>query len=66
MVGSITQMDAVETASMDAIFSSHNLEHLHAHEVPVAMAEFIRVLKPKGYMVITCPDLQTTPHPFLK
>lgn len=59
VVGSITQMDAVETASMDAIFSSHNLEHLHAHEVPVAMAEFIRVLKPKGYMVITCPDLQT-------
>jgi predicted SAM-dependent methyltransferase len=58
LVGSITQMDAVETASMDAVFSSHNLEHLHAHEVPMAMAEFARVLKPEGYMVIACPDLQ--------
>ena len=59
VVGSITDMQAIQTASMDALFSSHNLEHLHAHEVPKALSEFVRVLKPNGYMVITCPDLQT-------
>lgn len=59
IVGTMTDMSAVETASMDAIYSSHNIEHLHPHEVPVALAEFKRVLKPDGYAVITCPDLQT-------
>ena len=59
LVGSIKQMTGVETDSMDAIFSSRNLEHLHAHEVPSAMKEFVRVLRPDGYMVITCADLQS-------
>ena len=58
LVGSITQMDGVETASVDAIYSSRNLEHLHPHEVPLAMSEFARVLKPEGFMVITCLDMQ--------
>lgn len=59
VVGTMTDMAAVESASMDALFSSHNIEHLHAHEVPVALAEFRRVLKPQGFAVITCPDLQS-------
>jgi predicted SAM-dependent methyltransferase len=44
---------------VDAIYSSHNIEHLYPHEVPLAMAEFLRVLKPDGYFVVTCPDLQS-------
>ncbi len=58
LVGSMTDMSAVATASVDAIFSSHNLEHLYVHEVEVALREFHRVLKPEGFAVITCPDLQ--------
>jgi predicted SAM-dependent methyltransferase len=58
VVSSMTQMDAVETGSMDAVFSSRNLEHLHPHEVPMALSEFARVLKPEGYLVITCLDIQ--------
>jgi ubiquinone/menaquinone biosynthesis C-methylase UbiE len=54
----MVDMSAVPTASVDAIFSSHNIEHLYPHEVPVALAEFKRVLKPEGFVVITCPDLQ--------
>lgn len=57
--GSMTDMAAVADASVDAIFSSHNIEHLYPHEVPVALRQFRRVLKPDGYAVITCPDLQT-------
>lgn len=58
VVSSITHMHEVSSQSMDAIFSSHNLEHLHAHEIPAALKEFVRVLTPDGFMVLTCPDLQ--------
>ena len=59
IVGTMTDMAAVADESVDAIFSSHNIEHLYPHEVPIALAEFLRVLKPDGFVVITCPDLQS-------
>ena len=58
IVGSMTDMRAEADASVDAIYSSHNIEHLYPHEVPLALAEFRRVLKPEGFAVVTCPDLQ--------
>lgn len=58
IVGTMTDMSAVADASVDAIFSSHNIEHLYPHEVETALAEFVRVLRPDGFLVITCPDLQ--------
>jgi len=58
LVGTMTDMSSVSTESVDAVFSSHNIEHLYPHEVPVALSEFLRVLKPDGFAVITCPDLQ--------
>lgn len=57
--GTMTDMSAVPSQSVDAVFSSHNIEHLYPHEVPVALAEFVRVLGPSGFAVITCPDLQS-------
>lgn len=59
VLGSMTDMSAVADASMDAVFSSHNLEHLYPHEVPAALREFLRVLKPDGVAIVTCPDLQS-------
>ena len=58
IVGTITDMQDVKTRSVDAIFSSHNIEHIYAHEVPKALKEFKRVLKPNGHVLIICPDLQ--------
>jgi predicted SAM-dependent methyltransferase len=58
LVGTMTDMSTVSSESVDAVFSSHNIEHLYPHEVPVALSEFLRVLKPDGFAVITCPDLQ--------
>jgi predicted SAM-dependent methyltransferase len=58
IVCSITAMSPVASASVDAVWSSHNLEHLHRHEVPLALAEFCRVLKPQGLLLLTLPDLQ--------
>ena len=58
LVGTMTDMSSVSSESVDAVFSSHNIEHLYPHEVPFALSEFLRVLKPDGFAVITCPDLQ--------
>lgn len=59
IVGTMLDMSAVEDGSVDAVFSAHNIEHLYPHEVPLALAEFRRVLKPDGFVVITCPDLRS-------
>lgn len=59
IVGTLTDMRAIKSSSIDAIFSSHNIEHLYAHEVPTALKEFERVLKDDGFVIITCPDLQS-------
>jgi SAM-dependent methyltransferase len=58
VVSSITDMAAVPDGSVDAVWSSHNLEHLFPHEVPLALREFRRVLKPDGFALMTMPDLQ--------
>jgi SAM-dependent methyltransferase len=58
IVGSIVNMAEVPADSVDAVWSSHNLEHVYSHEVPVALREFFRVLRPAGVALITVPDLQ--------
>jgi len=59
IVGTLTDMKLVETGSVDAVYSSHNIEHIFPHEVPIALREFYRVLKEDGIVVITCPDIQS-------
>lgn len=56
--GTIVQMDAVPDASCDGLYSSHNIEHLYAYEVPLAFAEFRRVLKPTGFALLACPSME--------
>jgi SAM-dependent methyltransferase len=60
LVGSVTDMvQLVPSETFDAVWSSHSLEHLRAHEVPQALSEFRRVLKRDGFALITSPDLET-------
>jgi predicted SAM-dependent methyltransferase len=48
----------VESESVDAVWSSHTVEHLHEHEAMLAFAEFRRVLVPSGFLLLRCPDLE--------
>jgi len=57
VVGSMTDMSAFPDGCIDAIWSAHNLEHLNSFEVPEALAEFRRVLKPDGFALISVPDM---------
>lgn len=56
ILASMTDMGDI--GPFDAIHCSHALEHLLPHDVPVALAEFHRVLKDKGFVVLAVPDLQ--------
>jgi hypothetical protein len=58
IVGTQLDMGAVPDESVDAIWSSHNIEHVYFHEVPDVLSEFWRVLKDDGFCVITCPDVE--------
>jgi len=58
IVASVSDMSPVPDASVDAVYSHHNIEHVFAHEVPRVMAEFLRVLRPGGQALISTPDLQ--------
>jgi len=59
VIASVSEMSSVQGESAQAVYSSHNIEHLFHHEVPVALKEFHRVLTPGGALVIRTPDLQS-------
>ena len=58
IVASVTDMSSIPSDSADAAYLSHIIEHLYAYQVPAALREVMRVLKPDGFAVIRCPDLQ--------
>ena len=58
IVADITDMHPVKSASVHAVWSSHNLEHLYSHMVESALQEFYRVLTPGGFALVTMPDIQ--------
>ena len=41
---------------LDYVYSSHLLEDFPEQETPFIILEWLRVLKPGGYLVIYCPD----------
>jgi len=53
----LNMRDYVARASYDAVFCCHNLEHYHAHHVPVVLAGMLHALKPGGFVEIRVPDI---------
>src|SRR5215471_8361401 len=58
VVANIADLSAVPDETVDAVWSAHCIEHLFPHEVPMALAEFRRVLRKTGFACIVVPDLQ--------
>lgn len=56
IVASMT--DLGDIGPFDMIYSSHSLEHLTSADVDKALAEFLRVLKPGGGVLIFVPDVE--------
>jgi predicted SAM-dependent methyltransferase len=51
-------LSALEDGCMDAVFSSHCIEHLYLDQAVPALCEWRRVLQPEGFLLLVCPDLQ--------
>lgn len=57
IVADIVDMPVVRTSTVDGIWSSHNLEHVFAYQVPMVLGEFLRVLRPRGVANVQVPDI---------
>lgn len=60
LVGSATRIDAPDN-TFDAVVAGELVEHIPAPELPELIAEFRRVLKPGGRLLLTTPN----PHSYL-
>ena len=50
--------DLGDIGPFDVVYTCHTLEHLHPSDVDRALAEFHRVLAPRGIVIIFVPDLE--------
>lgn len=57
IVSSVLDLSIIDAGSFDAVYSSHNIEHVYTHEVPIMLKEFLRILNKDGFFVVTCPNL---------
>jgi predicted SAM-dependent methyltransferase len=55
----ITDLGCIQSESFDAIYSSHNIEHVFAHQVINVLNNFFRILRSDGILILTCPDLES-------
>ena len=58
IIASITDLSDVEAGAYDAVWSSHNIEHLFHHEAQRMTAQIRNVLKKTGWFIVTCPDVR--------
>ena len=62
IVANIADLSAIPDGKVDVVWAAHCVEHLYAHQVPHAFAEFRRVLCKTGFACIIVPDLQAIAH----
>ena len=55
-----SELPLIASDSVDAVFSSHLLEHIEDHEK--ALREWWRVIKPGGYLILYLPDKDLYPN----
>ena len=58
ILADVTDLSAIESGSVDAVWSAHCLEHLYLYEVGTAIAEVYRILADDGFLCVIVPDLQ--------
>lgn len=47
----------VDSGTAEAVYTSHTVEHLLNHHVEHMFSEAYRILKPGGFLRVTCPDI---------
>jgi hypothetical protein len=59
IVADLTDLSAIPDETADAVWASHCVEHLYAHQVKTALTEFRRILRDDGFVCVIVPDLQS-------
>jgi SAM-dependent methyltransferase len=59
ILADMTDLSAIESGTVDAVWSAHGVEHLYLFEVGKAVAEIHRILADDGFFCLIVPDLQT-------
>jgi SAM-dependent methyltransferase len=58
ILADITDLSAIESGSVDAVWSAHCIEHLYLHQVGQVIVQIHRILKDDGFFCMIVPDLQ--------
>lgn len=58
ILANLTDRLPLEDSSVDAVWASHCIEHVYAHEVGQVLIEAHRILADDGFLVAIVPDLQ--------
>lgn len=57
VVADLRDLGMFQDGSVDEILSVHVIEHFHRWEVEPLLAEWLRVLRPGGRLVLECPNI---------
>ncbi len=59
VVGDFSYLAQIGAGAVEEVYASHVLEHLrYADELPQALAEIFRILRPAGKLMAAVPDLE--------
>jgi ubiquinone/menaquinone biosynthesis C-methylase UbiE len=58
LVARANELDGLEDTSFDVVFASNLLEHLERTEIVEALAEFKRILRPDGTLILIQPNFR--------
>lgn len=58
ILADLTDLSAIESGSVGAVWAAHCLEHLYLHQVGAAVLEAHRILADDGFLCLIVPDLQ--------
>jgi len=66
MICDARDLSSFEDNSVDEVLSVHLIEHLSREDAAKAVAEWVRVLKPGGQLIIECPNILSACEALLK
>lgn len=55
---SATDLAGLESAAFDVVFASNLLEHLTRFDISLALKEFLRILRPRGRLILVQPNFR--------
>lgn len=66
IVGDFSYLSQIANGTLEEVYASHVLEHLrYADELPQALAEIFRALRPGGKLMAAVPDLEVLCNLFI-